>query len=510
MAKRSITLELDDETIRHLAVLGKPNEVLALLAYSAADGAQRHGQQPQRDQTDESLRVERDKADAGDAEKREAVDQAADEVVRIARHRADQTVQIARDDADRRSQSTASEAISEGERSRADVVLEHERSTADAKLGHERAERRRYRAEFLAVERDATDMDLSGERSIVDKLIVDQREANEQMIGATIRAQELSIEADAAKERAEGIERELRAVAEFREMFIGILGHDLRNPLGSIGMAAALLLRRGHLDEQDAATAARIIRSGQRMTRMVTQLLDLTRARLGGGLPIEPKPTDLREVCRNVVEEFEATIRLEVEGDVTGTWDHDRLAEVVSNLTGNAVEYAAPGTLVLVKAQADETEVVVEISNRGDPIPEEVMPFIFEPFRRARKREKSATGNLGLGLYIAQQIVLSHGGTLGAHSADGTTTFVMRLPRCSPLRPGEVPQGELEVSQSDSRSKVQSALGMPEGLKEMAEDADERRLRPLPQVPGPLRCLEPLAELARSPQTSPSTSAPSM
>ena len=149
-------------------------------------------------------------------------------------------------------------------------------------------------------------------------------------------------------------------------MFIGILGHDLRNPLASIVMSAALLLRRGHLDEQDAETAARIIRVSQRMTRMIAQLLDLTRARLGGGLPIERKPTDLREICRNVVEEFDAPIQLEVEGDVTGTWDEDRVAEVLSNLAGNAIEYAAPGTAVIVKAHADGAEVVVEISNQGE------------------------------------------------------------------------------------------------------------------------------------------------
>jgi len=238
-------------------------------------------------------------------------------------------------------------------------------------------------------------------------------------------AEEEKIELAKSQER----ESDLRAVAEFREMFIGILGHDLRNPLGSIGMAAGLLLRRGHLDEQDARVVTRIVNGSQRITRMITQLLDLTRARLGDGLPIEPKPTDLREICRNVVDEFEAPIDLEVLGDVTGTWDPDRLAEVLSNLAGNAVEYATPGTAVVVKAREDGAEVVVEVRNQGHPIPADVLPFIFEPFRRAQQRAKSKAGNLGLGLYIARQIVLSHGGTLDAHSVDGTTTFVMRLPR---------------------------------------------------------------------------------
>jgi hypothetical protein len=238
-------------------------------------------------------------------------------------------------------------------------------------------------------------------------------------------AEEEKIELAKSQER----ESDLRDVAEFREMFIGILGHDLRNPLGSIVLAAGLLLQRGHLDEQDARTVARIVNGSERMTRMIAQLLDLTRARLGGGLPIEPKPTDLRDVCRNVVDEFEATIDLEVLGDVTGTWDPDRLAEALSNLAGNAIEYAIPGTAMVVKAQADGADVVVEIRNQGRPIPAEVLPFIFEPFRRAQQGEKSKAGNLGLGLYIARQIVLSHGGTLDAHSVDGTTTFVMRLPR---------------------------------------------------------------------------------
>jgi len=267
----------------------------------------------------------------------------------------------------------------------------------------------------------------------------DQLEANSQMVGAALRAQDLAIEADAAKERAETSEQELRTVTEFREMFIGILGHDLRNPLGSIVMGSGMLLRRGHLDEQDEATVGRIVRASQRMTRMISQVLDLTRARLGGGLPIETQRTDLREVCQNAIEELEARVALTIDGDVTGNWDEDRLAEVLSNLLGNALEYASAGTTVLVRARADGPEVVVEIENEGPPIPEDVMPFIFEPFRRAKQKEKSATGNLGLGLYIAQQIVLAHHGTLSASSGGGKTRFTVRLPRNESSSAGGAP-----------------------------------------------------------------------
>jgi PAS domain S-box-containing protein len=270
----------------------------------------------------------------------------------------------------------------------------------------------------------------------------DLREANQHMVSATIRAQELAEEAEAARARLTTSERELREVAEFREMFIGILGHDLRNPLGSIDMTATALLQHGRLDEKAKKQVTRIIGSSKRMTRMISQLLDLTRARLGGGFPLEPKPTDLGEVCRNVVDEFEGPIQLEVEGDVTGTWDPDRLAEALSNIAGNAIEHAAPGTTVAVKAHADGPQVVVEISNRGKPIPDDVLPFIFEPFRRASQHERSATGNLGLGLYIAKQIVHSGCGTLAAYSADGRTTFLMRLPRHAPF--SEPPSRQVE------------------------------------------------------------------
>jgi len=255
-------------------------------------------------------------------------------------------------------------------------------------------------------------------------------EANQQMVSATLRAQELTAGAEQAKARAEASERKLSELAEFRERFIGILGHDLRNPIGAIQMSISLLARHGNLDPHDQKAVARIASSATRMKRMVSQLLDLTRARLGGGFPLAPSLTDLREVCRVVTQEFTASIQLDVRGDVTGSWDSDRLEEALSNIVGNAIEYAAPGTAVALQVRdGGDEEVVVEISNQGDPIPPDLLPHIFEPFRQTNQHRASPAGHLGLGLYIAFQIAQSHGGTLEARSEGGTTTFVMRLPR---------------------------------------------------------------------------------
>ncbi len=173
------------------------------------------------------------------------------------------------------------------------------------------------------------------------------------------------------------------------------------------------------------------------MDRMITQILDFTRARLGGGMPIEVRPgSDLGQLCRTVAEELalgsSVSVQCSVEGDVTGSWDVDRMAEVISNIVGNAIEHARPGTSIAVHVHGEASDVVVVITNEGDPIPPDVLPFIFEPFRRAKQRGYSKAGNLGLGLYIASEITRAHGGTLEARSSDGRTDLTLRLPRCPP------------------------------------------------------------------------------
>lgn len=388
-----------------------------------------------RQQTDASLRIEREKADDRDSAEHTTIDDTADEVVRVARERADELVQTARDVADDVAPARSDVAGAADARTRANATVTTERRSADAQLGRERADRRSDRIATLAVERASTDQDLTGERDVSDIRVVDLREANAHMVATTLRAHDLVEEAEAATRRAESGERELREVAKFRELFIGVLGHDLRSPLSAISMSADRLTDRGKLDAPDLVVVARIRRSTQRMTRMIAQLLDFTRARLGGGMPIARTPADLGDICELVVEEFETGVELEIDGDVTGSWDSDRLAEVFANLVGNAVRYATPGTPVFVKVSSAGGDVVVEVVNHGQEIPADVLPHIFEPFRQAEHQIQSAPGNLGLGLYIAHEIVLAHGGTIDAGSAEGLTSFVVRLPR----KPGSAP-----------------------------------------------------------------------
>ena len=300
--------------------------------------------------------------------------------------------------------------------------------------------------------------DPGGVPSHIRKLLRDQQAANEKLILVTIHAHELKDEADrvahlaqeaskkaeVAKEIAQALAenlekraRELVATAEFREQLLAIVGHDLRNPLQAISMSAYLLAEHGALNEMDAKLVARIRNSAQRMGRMIAQLVEFTRARLGGGLALDLKPTDFREVCRQVIEELEvgsrAQVHSDVRGELLGTWDADRLAQVLSNIVGNAIDHAAPGTTVLITASEDDTDIFVAITNQGAPIPTEVLPIIFQPFRGGRHGEPSKGGHLGLGLFIAHQVILAHGGEITVRSADGATTFSIRLPRHAEL-----------------------------------------------------------------------------
>ena len=216
----------------------------------------------------------------------------------------------------------------------------------------------------------------------------------------------------------------------FRERFIAIVGHDLRTPLQGIVGSAALLLR-SPLNEKQSRSANRIVASAERMNRMISDLLDLTRGRLGGGIPIAPQATDLNAVCDQVVEESRAayperTIELAVAGQTAGQWDADRLAQALSNLIGNALTHGDPARPIRVDAVGNDQRVAVAVHNFGPPIPEAELASIFDPFRQGSTRHRTG---LGLGLYIAREIARAHGGVVEvASSAEVGTTFTITLP----------------------------------------------------------------------------------
>ena len=223
----------------------------------------------------------------------------------------------------------------------------------------------------------------------------------------------------------------LHETGEFREELIGIVGHDLRNSLGVIEVAAHVLIRREGLGEEEAALVRKIATSASSAARILGQVLDFTRSRLGGGIPTYPTRFDMKEVCRQVIAETELThperpLHFDVRANSTGVWDRDRMYQLLTNLVGNAVQHGEPRSAIELRIDGGDTEVVIEVANRGDAIPLAVQPFIFDAFRRGRTTRQG----LGLGLFIAQQIARSHGGSIAVTSSEREgTTFRVRLPR---------------------------------------------------------------------------------
>jgi PAS domain S-box-containing protein len=224
---------------------------------------------------------------------------------------------------------------------------------------------------------------------------------------------------------------------EFRANVLGIVGHDLRNPLSAISSAAAILAKQSIPDDFRARTVARIATTARRMARIIDDLLDFTRAGSGHSIPIELQPTDIADVCATVLEEMEAArppggFHVEGTGDGRGEWDPYRLAQALGNLVANAVKYCSPEEPVRLRWEGREAEVLIEVHNYGKPIPPELMPALFRPFRQAAQTT-SREGGLGLGLFIARQIVVALSGEISVRSdASAGTTFTIALPRRPP------------------------------------------------------------------------------
>jgi len=241
------------------------------------------------------------------------------------------------------------------------------------------------------------------------------------------------------KSMAESVQRYSSEVATSRDMFLAVLGHDLRGPLSSISMSAMLLAKAGLDDAARHQAVARLKRAGTEMGGLITDLLEYTRTRLGAGMPMELADCDLGAVCEDALEAIrtgfpEQQFVQTLSGDLNLQADASRLRQALSNLLGNAVQHGDRSTPITLSAAGVADAVVLEVGNQGEPIAADAQLVIFEPLVRApssaaQSHDRSKT-SLGLGLFIVREIVLGHGGTIEVQStAETGTVFTVRLPR---------------------------------------------------------------------------------
>jgi signal transduction histidine kinase len=237
---------------------------------------------------------------------------------------------------------------------------------------------------------------------------------------------------------AESVSHYTKQVDYSKDLFIGILSHDLRTPLNVISMSAQLMKNIGGLNEQSTMLANQVSESTSRIAKIVDDLLDVTKARFGSGLPASCAPMDMGVVTHQIIAEMRAaypsrSILLDVAGDVKGEWDKVRIGQLLCNLINNAHQYGFRETPISVKVKGESKMVVISVHNDGVAIPPEKMSSLFYCLVRGdtgHEGHPPETVNLGLGLYITKEIVIAHGGTIDvASTEDGGTTFTAHLPR---------------------------------------------------------------------------------
>lgn len=388
-------------------VSGSTKEALGSLTRGARSVSRGATLAPERDQTDESLRVERERADQAVAARHEKAVQHADAIVDRARGNADAVLSVARGNAD----AVLGEARDTADRSRdpdagraerailreargvADDALRDERDTADAILSDERKQQARAMHDFLPLERESTDHSLRSERIRSDNALVN------------------------------------------RDDFLAIVTHDLRDLLGGIVTSAAVLSTSALQDENGRNTLAetrRIGRYAARMNRLIGDLVDIASID-AGKLAVSPSRGDLASLLREAVDSFQANaaargVLLESRCDalLSAAFDHDRMLQVLGNLISNGLKFTPRGGKVTLCGERDGSGVRISVADTGSGIPEDALESIFERFSQAAGNDR---GGLGLGLYISRCLVEAHGGTIRAESKPGAgSTIRLMLP----------------------------------------------------------------------------------
>jgi signal transduction histidine kinase len=237
---------------------------------------------------------------------------------------------------------------------------------------------------------------------------------------------------------AESIARYEFMVKQSQNMFLAILGHDLRNPLGTVVTGSSFLMQAVDIPPKYVLVATRMFNSAKRMSKLINDLIDFTRTHLGPGIPIRVKQGSLVAVCEEVVNELrtfhpEQLIELHVPPQLDAIFDDSGIAQVLSNLIGNAIQYGSPDVPVVVRVTSSEADIAIAVNNRGTAIPSDRLTAVFDPMVRIAANANSdytERTSLGIGLFISREIIHAHGGKIALASTDAEgTTFTVTMPR---------------------------------------------------------------------------------
>jgi sigma-B regulation protein RsbU (phosphoserine phosphatase) len=273
------------------------------------------------------------------------------------------------------------------------------------------SQRRKYERELLTAQTTATALATQHEH---DKARLEAR--LEELVEERVHAQGQLLEEQES--------------AELREHFIAVLSHDLRNPLASI-IAGLRRLEREHLSEQGRTVVGSMNGSAKRMSDLINDVMDLARARLGGGIGLTRlADQSLEPVIQQVVAELQAShpnaeILIDLALAEPAEFDPGRVGQLLSNLLGNALTHGTPDKPVRVSASSNESEVRIAVANAGEAIPESIRQRLFLPFYRG---DAASSKGLGLGLYIASEVAKAHGGRIDVESSSVETRFTFRMP----------------------------------------------------------------------------------
>lgn len=245
--------------------------------------------------------------------------------------------------------------------------------------------------------------------------------------------------------QTESMARYSRMLREAQHLFLAILGHDVRTPLGAVSMGAQVLLMDQTLPSKALKVGLRILNSSKRMDAIIRDLLDFSTTHLGDGIPIDPRTIDLLEICKNTIDEAKTfypdrKIELVATGNLIGVWDGQRMGQAFSNLLSNAIQHGTPGTPIRVSISGRPEAVQYEVQNEAAMLSPIKLRTLFDPIKRfairpVNERVGARMENLGLGLYVVKEIVNAHGGKISVtSSAEGGVTFTVCLPRQTPHR----------------------------------------------------------------------------